>query len=212
MTTRRTLQALFFLFPLWGFLMGGGMLLLNRYETSPSPGGHAPAQWPNETGLVLGEKDPTLVLFVHPYCPCTNATAGELERLVTQLGDGLTTYVIFLHPRSMPAEWHRTPLWTRIHSIPGVHVIDDLGSQLTRRFGAVTSGEAYLYSASGRLQFVGGITGARGHSGDNPGSDAILSLVSGRADSAGATPKSCPVFGCPLFEKTEMAHTAERER
>ncbi len=210
MTTRRQMQALILLLPLWGFLVVGGMLLLNRYENLPSQEGCAPAQWPGETGLALDERLPTLMLFVHPHCPCTNATVGELERLVAHLRNGLVTYVIFLHPENMPMDWHQTALWARVRSIPGVSVVDDMGCVLTRRFGVATSGEAYLYSASGKLLFAGGITRARGHSGDNPGNAAILSLVSNGAESSEATSSCCSVFGCPLFEKSTV-QTAERE-
>jgi hypothetical protein len=61
-------------------------------------------------------------------------------------------------------------------------------------FGAATSGEALLYGPDGRLEFAGGITSSRGHEGDNPGADRIVSLVTtGSAELATA-----PVFGCPL--------------
>ena len=210
MTTRPKLQALTLLFTLWGILVGGGMLLLNRYENSPSSEGRAPAQWPQETGLVLAERTPTLMLFVHPHCPCTNATVGELERLVAQLGDGLVIHVVFLHPGNMPMDWHQTALWARVCSIPSARVIDDLGCKLTHRFGVATSGEAYLYGASGKLLFAGGITRARGHSGDSPGRAAILSLISNEADLGEVTPSCCSVYGCPLFE-ISTAQTATRE-
>ncbi len=45
--------------------------------------------------------------------------------------------------------------------------------------GSSTSGQVLLYDPSGRLAFSGGITAARGHVGDNAGSDAIVGLVMG---------------------------------
>jgi hypothetical protein len=71
-----------------------------------------------------------------------------------------------------------------------------------------------LYDVNGRLLFSGGITGSRGHAGDNAGRTAILALLhreaSGRNDTF--------VFGCSLFasdnqyqpgEARPHAHTGE---
>jgi hypothetical protein len=44
--------------------------------------------------------------------------------------------------------------------------------------------------------FSGGITGSRGHSGDNAGRSAIVSLVNGESTETAET----FVFGCSLFE------------
>jgi hypothetical protein len=61
-------------------------------------------------------------------------------------------------------------------------------------FGAMTSGQAFLYDKKGRLQFSGGISRARGRTGPNAGRQAIESLLHGVS-----TPiHESPVFGCPL--------------
>jgi hypothetical protein len=65
-----------------------------------------------------------------------------------------------------------------------------------RRFGAATSGQVILYDARGTLLFSGGITPARGHSGDSTGRDAILALLIDGSSEASET----PVFGCSLFD------------
>jgi hypothetical protein len=62
-------------------------------------------------------------------------------------------------------------------------------------FGAETSGTILLYDYHGNLLFKGGITGSRGHAGDNLGEDAIASLCLGQAAATNQT----PVFGCSLF-------------
>jgi hypothetical protein len=53
-----------------------------------------------------------------------------------------------------------------------------------------------LYDGNGRLLFSGGITGARGHSGDNAGRSTVLSLLSRDTVDRAET----PVFGCSLFD------------
>ena len=46
------------------------------------PGGdpEAPARWPEASALVRNADGPTLVLFAHPKCPCTDASLAELAR------------------------------------------------------------------------------------------------------------------------------------
>jgi len=71
---------------------------------------------------------------------------------------------------------------------------DDDGLEATR-FGVITSGQTVLYDPSGALLFSGGITGARGHAGDNAGRASLVSLLNqGKTDLS-----STSVFGCPLF-------------
>ena len=53
---------------------------------------------------------------------------------------------------------------------------DDDGAE-ARRFGAETSGQTLLYDEHGALLFSGGITGARGHAGDNAGRASLVALL-----------------------------------
>ena len=64
-----------------------------------------------------------------------------------------------------------------------------------RRFHASTSGQTLVYGASGHLTFAGGITGARGHEGDNPGRRAVTELLMGNTPAVVHT----AVFGCSIL-------------
>jgi hypothetical protein len=78
----------------------------------------------------------------------------------------------------------------------GITTWNDEGGALSRRFGVLTSGHVLLYDRGGRLLFSGGITGARGHRGDNEGRRAVLARLLGEP----VERSSAPAFGCPLFE------------
>jgi hypothetical protein len=106
----------------------------------------------------------------------------------------LDAHVFFYRPIHEPSAWVRTDLWRSANSIPGVQVLEDPEGALARRFGASTSGQTLLYNAGGRLVFNGGITAARGHSGDNNGRQAIVALLQGASPEQNIT----PVFGCSL--------------
>ena len=104
-------------------------------------------------------------------------------------------YVLFLKPTGSSTDWEKTDLWQSAARIPGVNVVADDNGIEARRFHAVTSGQTALYDVDGHLLFSGGITSARGHSGDNAGRSAIVSLLNtGDADLT-----ETAVFGCPLY-------------
>ena len=86
-------------------------------------------------------------------------------------------------------------IWHSAAAIPNVTVVRDDDGLEARRFGAATSGQSLLYDVNGRLLFSGGITGSRGHSGDNAGRTAMLALL----QHAPPGRDSAFVFGCSLF-------------
>lgn len=147
---------------------------------------------------------PTLVLLVHPKCPCSRATIGELTKLMTDCRGRLTATVLMVRPAGAAAGWERTDLWESAAAIPGVNIEVDPTGERARQFGAATSGQALLYSADGTLLFAGGMTESRGHSGDNAGRAAITAMVLGSA--TGGAGARTPVFGCPLFDAGTSSH------
>lgn len=181
---------------IWLVLVGVGFSLVLTYENTPGGGSSLAGDWPTGSALKLNTKLPTLILFAHPKCPCTRATVEELNRLLAQTEGKVSAQVWFFQPDNLPADWSRSDLWRSVEAIPGVAVNADTGGLEARRFGAETSGSVLLYSAAGRLLFKGGITGARGHVGDNAGENAIATLLKGERAQAQQT----PVFGCSLLD------------
>jgi hypothetical protein len=107
----------------------------------------------------------------------------------------VTAYVLFVKPADSSAAWEKTDLWQSAASIPDVKVIVDDDGVESHRFNSLTSGQTALYDIDGNLLFSGGITASRGHSGDNAGRSAIVSLLNdGKAERTVTS-----VFGCPLY-------------
>jgi hypothetical protein len=178
----------------WVMMIGVGLGLLWAYENAPGPVAVPPSQWPADSCIQPAMDRATLIMLAHPHCPCTRASIGELSRLMTQAQDRVTTYVLFLKPAGSSDDWEKTDLWQSAASIPGVNVVVDEGGTEAQRFQAVTSGQTVLYDAAGCLLFSGGITGSRGHFGDNAGRSAIVSLLNtGKAERSETF-----AFGCPL--------------
>jgi len=188
--------------PLWVSLavitwlagIGAGSWYGLQYEITPAEKGQASEQWPTETLCGLSASRPTLVMFVHPRCPCSRASMDELALLMKNCASGLAAQVLFIVPPGQSADWASTELWRSAGRIPGLLRRLDPGGSEQRRFGARASGEVFLYRPDGELSFHGGITAGRGHGGDNRGRAAIESLV--RRD--GLPTDSTLVFGCSL--------------
>ncbi len=181
---------------LWVFAVGAGLGILWGYENTPGASANPPALWPADSRIQRATDRVTLVMLAHPHCPCTRASMGELASLMAHSQGRITAYVLFLKPAGFSGDWEKTDLWQSAANIPGVKAIIDEGGVEARRFNAATSGQTVLYDAEGRLLFSGGITGSRGHSGDNAGRSAIVSLVNAGAAETSET----FVFGCPLFD------------
>lgn len=171
---------------------------LMRYATAAGEVGAPPELWPESSAVVRASDAPTLLLFVHPRCPCTRASLGELEALLAAAPQPLRTQVVFHRPDGVPDGWEQSDLWDRAAAMSGVLLCADESGVEARRFGVRTSGHALFYDAAGRLQFSGGITRARGHAGESAGGAALQALVQNRVPGL----HEAAVFGCGLFETT----------
>jgi hypothetical protein len=172
-----------------------------RYESTSGPLADAVRVWPGDSGLPRWPGQPALIVLAHPQCPCTRASLSELNVIMQRFRGQLTAHVLFVRPPGTPEGWERTDTWRRASDIPGVVVRLDRDGVEAKRFRAFTSGQALLYDGRGRLLYNGGLTGARGHEGDNLGRRAIVALLNGEVRG----PLSHNVFGCLLFSADENA-------
>ena len=190
---------------LWVLVVGVVVGFVSNHALTPGAAAASPDEWPALSHIQRAPDRATLVMFAHPKCPCTRASIGELALLMARCQDQVTGYVVFITPEGRAHEWAKTDLWDSAASIPGLRVLEDDCGVEAARFGAVTSGQTVLYDASGRLLFRGGITGARGHSGDNDGRSAVVSLLTSESVNLQQT----PVFGCSLVDPP--THCREKE-
>ena len=179
---------------IWGLGIAAGSLYSLDYATTPTKTHSVVDHWLVESACTLCAHQPTLVMFVHPRCPCSRASLNELAILMTHCQGRVNVQVLFMKPPSLPADWAKTDLWDSAADIPGVMPRLDLDGAEQRRFAARVSGEVFLYLPDGSLAFHGGITAGRGHYGDNQGRAAIEALLLDRDLQTGST----PVFGCEL--------------
>jgi hypothetical protein len=180
---------------LWLLAAGTGLAWVLNYQSASGRTGTAPEHWPAAAQIIPDSHRDTLIMFAHPLCPCTRASMEELNRLLARHRGQMAVQVMFIQPEAFTTNQVQSGLWRSAAAMPGVAVHTDLNGVQARLFGAETSGDVLLYDAQGRLLFRGGITGGRGHAGDNAGEDAIDALLAGQTTQTGQT----PVYGCSLL-------------
>jgi hypothetical protein len=179
---------------LWLAMVVAGFGWLATYETRPGRMGDVSQSWPEASRLERDSRRWNLVMFLHPRCPCSAASLEELGELTAAHASELRACVVFCKPQGVPAKWEQTATWTQAATLAGIVRTSDENDGERRAFGALTSGEVFLYDPSGRLRYRGGITSARGKAGPSEGREVIESLLTGEEPAR----REGPVFGCPL--------------
>jgi hypothetical protein len=174
-----------------------GHFALTEYESKAAAVTPDPARWP-AAAANIEHKGWTLVVAAHPQCPCSRATVNELNRLMVRCTNKLSPVFLFYRPAGSKTTWNQTELWRSAVAIPGVKAIDDPDGIQSAQFNATTSGESFLYDPAGKLCFHGGITGGRGHEGDNDGEDTVVSLVNAGANQKQVQVAHTQFFGCSI--------------
>lgn len=187
----------------WALLVGAGMWWQFRSDSTPGARGNAPAIIPVIAGVPDSNSGPTVIMAIHPRCPCSVSSLHELERVHNANGE-LPLRIILLvgTPQPVDDEWHEAVDRVRA-SAPFAHVVLDPGGRQAAMLGMKTSGSTCLYDGTGRLMFSGGLTVARGVEGASSASDRLIELLHTTAGNAAQGPVregvKTPVFGCELI-------------
>ena len=199
-------RPLFALGFVWVVTVLTGLGFVTRYDTRPGQAGHPTKQWPEQSTLMHGGQAPQLLMFAHPKCPCTRSSIGELAHIMAQCQNQVEARVLFFCPEGHDASWTASQLIKSAQRIPGVSVVMDRDGKEARRFGTRTSGHALLFDQRGLLTFSGGITGSRGHAGDNVGRSAIVSQLTKRAARVpgAAGRQTCAIYGCEILNEPPL--------
>jgi hypothetical protein len=185
----------------WALVIGAGVVQVAQYENTPGTSASIVLP-PADERLPLATDRATLIMFVHPKCPCSDASMAELAELMTKCAKQPAATVVFFRPTGQSDDWVKTRLWSAARAIPRVRTVIDADGALAKQFDAQTSGQVFLYEPDGRLAFSGGITGSRGHAGDNAGADALAMLLDGQLNLYASAPIQAPVFGCQILESS----------
>ena len=196
-------QAMYVVAAIWMCSVIAGIVLLAKYGSAPGAAAGPPRSWPATPGLPCQSSRPSLVMFVHPKCPCSRASINELARLTARCRDRMDLTALFVVPPGCPPDSHKSALWENANAIPGLRVVVDQGGRLAAAFGITTSGHCLVYDAGENLIFSGGITTGRGHEGDSPGQAIVTGIA---LHSAVNGSHECATYGCPLMVKAHQTN------
>ena len=186
---------------LWGLLIATGLLWMTAFSMSPGLEADPLLERPAQSMVFFSEDVPTLVLFLHPRCPCTQPTMGALKKLISRKHDMVVQPVFYL-PGTMEDSWARADYWDRVIALGAHQPMIDVDGAFAKKFHVTTSGHAILFSVDGSVLYSGGITGGRVHEGDNMG----LTKLNRVLDGVPVEDPRFPVYGCSIVKKERSGH------
>ena len=89
----------------WLVAVAAGLAVLWSYENAPGIPATPPDHWPAASSLRRLPGVATLVMLVHPRCPCSRASLEELDRLMAHIPGVLLAHVVFVKPAGLPEDW-----------------------------------------------------------------------------------------------------------
>lgn len=179
-----------------------GMTVLWNHEARPGMAAKAPERWPEGSLFENSSSQTTMLVWIHPHCPCSRATIRELERLLVHFPKKVDCRVVLTRPPNCNDDFVETELTNTVRKLSQVTVVVDDDQREARRFGVSTSGQVLIYDCNAQLLFAGGITPSRGHEGDSLGGATIRKILQGESAIDGFN-GTC-VYGCELFgEETD---------
>ncbi len=185
-------------------LVGIGAMVV--YEHRPAPAAAVPDRWPGDVEHVsLATDSPTLVMAIHPRCPCSEASLASLDALVRGSQPRPRTIILITIPEDGDTAWTSGKLWRQAQGVPGAVALPDPSGGLAARFGALTSGQAAIYARDGGLLFQGGLTPARGKTAPISALQGALSSLREERPAAAS-----PVYGCGLVTPATACGESDR--
>jgi hypothetical protein len=185
---------------LWLATIAASSWVLARYQfaTLDSPVAKFVEHWPAGSQLPRQPNHSTLLLFLHPKCPCSRASLGELDRLFASVEGRADDTLDFVVDATIPAEcgddWLNSDILQHAKQIANAQIHFDRGGVEATAFGATTSGFVMLFDENGSRQFAGGVTESRGHEGESAGGYSLRRILCHEIESA----ENTPTFGCRL--------------
>lgn len=188
----------------WVVLVFLGFTSVWDHQSRPGEPGRVPLTWPDQAGISRSGSPFTVVMFLHPRCPCSRASVEEFARLESVAGKLAELFVVVLELPNHATDRHDTEIRRRVAAIRTAHLVSDAEGAISRQFGVTTSGTILMYDQHDRLQFGGGITPGRGHVGDSVGRRALLTQLHAGPRAVDEPAVRTPVFGCPMVDSPSV--------
>src|SRR5580704_15651034 len=117
----------------WGAVVVSGILFLEADAARTGDGGTPAGRWLAGSRIQLDDRRSTLLIFLHPHCPCSRASVGELAYIVDRCRDRVSVHAILLGTPFLH-RWGRSEIERDLAGLADVHVDPDRGGAEARRF------------------------------------------------------------------------------
>ncbi len=184
---------------IWLSGTASGFFLLGAYHVRPGQPGKPLVRWPEGCPVRLDPDRPTLLIFLHPRCPCSRASVAELASIAASYRGRFAAHAILYRPEGPSEDWDQAEAAaTDEASIPGLRRWTDRSGRWatdsgSRRLGRVLADprpwmERLLREAASPLRAaIGG-----GISASKPWSNA--------SSERDVEPRVKLIFGCPILD------------
>ena len=179
---------------LWLIATVAGISCLHKYSGTPAPSGPSKGQWPSGSKMLPGANISTFILFLHPHCPCSGASLASMIDIIDKFPLAAKYHAVFVRPKGVAATWEKSDLYLKCMGIKAIETSIDDGGEEAKKFGALASGQTYIYSPQQKLTFSGGITPGRGEEGSGPERKMVEQALMQSTTSTNYS----PTFGCSL--------------
>lgn len=156
-----------------------------EYDSRP---GEPPLRLPDAT--VAGPGLWSLILMIHPDCPCTKATMRNLSTILESTRIPIKAEIVAAMPEGYKGPRANLAI---ARSIVKSDLVVMSESSASERFGARTSGHLFVFDPDRNLVYSGGLTPARGAEDASSSLKWFQALVTQYPVAS-----SGPTFGCPL--------------
>lgn len=188
---------------LWiaGLIYGFTLLLLHDFDAQQSSS-LLPADLSQIPIVSRNEDTIRILIAVHPQCPCTQNTLGELKSILSHATEAYQLTALAFTPEEnispeLQQQWLATSNIDFFRNLPQSNIVVDANGEFARQLDLPTSGTITVIDVDGKTIFRGGITGSRSCVIDNPGSIAVRNILSGKI----VSPTTTPIFGCSIGGK-----------
>ncbi|APZ95482.1 hypothetical protein Fuma_05140 [Fuerstiella marisgermanici] len=179
----------------WLLVVLAGIGALTAYSNAPGPGATMLDRWPQDTQLTPSTHKRTLLMFLHPHCPCSRSALRQLEQMMASVAEPVAIKFVFYKPAQQTDSWAQSDMWNSANAIsPGNLLVDSDGRE-AKQFHATTSGHVIVFDEDGQCSFSGGITAGRGHEGDSTAYAAAIDVLNGRD----VQNRHYPTYGCTIY-------------
>ena len=118
----------------WAIGLVSGFSLIVSHNFATGNVSSAPIEWPDGINLESDANHPTLLVFIHPQCPCSSATIGELERLLADVNQQVKCTILMVCPSDHVDQWMKSKNTERSKSIEGVQIVVDVDGTTAAKF------------------------------------------------------------------------------